>query len=166
MKDFIYKKRNYVEHYYLQNMRVEGEFYEVSEKNFWVIVGFDRNLVPMEYEPGNVNRKNFYLDGQLIAYLERKPIIHKVRKKVKLADLLDCVHGNFVHISIGTNKKVFLEEIYVGYSSAIRNELDAYMDYDVVFVIAQKDTLGKWIDQGFPFLQIIIQKKTEEENKK
>lgn len=156
MKNSIYRKVNYVDHYYLQDMMVEGEFYEVSENDFWIIVGFDRTLVPMEYEPGNVNRKNFYLGGQLIGYLERKPIVHNVRNKVKLADLLDRTHGNFVHISIGKNHE--LEEIYVGYSSAIRNELDDYMDYDVAHVLAQKDTFGKWIDKGFPFLQIIIQK--------
>lgn len=45
--------------------------YEVSEDEFFSVVGYNRNLVPMHYDKGNINRQNFFLDGTLIAYRER-----------------------------------------------------------------------------------------------
>ena len=43
----------------------------VSEDEFFSVVGFDRSLVPMEYDKDNINRQNFFLDGRLIGYRER-----------------------------------------------------------------------------------------------
>lgn len=48
-----------------------NEPYEVSEEEFFSVVGYDRSLVPMHYDKDNINRQNFFLDGNLIAYRER-----------------------------------------------------------------------------------------------
>lgn len=48
-----------------------GDVSEVSAKEFNEIVGFNRNIVPMRYDPNNINRQNFFLDGILIGYRER-----------------------------------------------------------------------------------------------
>lgn len=44
---------------------------EVSEQEFFDIVGYDRSIVPMKYEPNNVNRQNFFLNDFLIGYRTR-----------------------------------------------------------------------------------------------
>lgn len=57
--------------YFLIN-GLTSEAYEVSEKEFFELVGTDRDVVPMEYEKGNVNRQNFFLDNNIIGYRERQ----------------------------------------------------------------------------------------------
>ena len=42
--------------------------YKVSEDEFFSVVGFDRSVVPMEYDFENINRQNFFLNGRLIGY--------------------------------------------------------------------------------------------------
>ena len=37
-----------------------GKAEKVTEEMFFAIVGHDRRETPMRYEPGNVNRQNFY----------------------------------------------------------------------------------------------------------
>ena len=69
-KTIIYKG-NYPFRYYVQNLLID-EAYEVSEKEFWAVVGYDRSLVTMNYDKDNINRQNFFMDGVLIAYRERK----------------------------------------------------------------------------------------------
>ena len=44
---------------------------KVSENEFFRVVGFDRSIVPMEYDKDDINRQNFYLDGRLIGYRQR-----------------------------------------------------------------------------------------------
>ena len=56
--------------YYLLEIFSKSEPCEVSEKEFFEVVGTDRSFIPMEYEPGNINRQNFFLDGTLIGYRE------------------------------------------------------------------------------------------------
>lgn len=41
---------------------------EVTEEEFFKVVGTDREIVPMRYQEGNVNRQNFYLNDMLIGY--------------------------------------------------------------------------------------------------
>ena len=56
--------------YFLVNV-LTNEAHEVSEKEFYDMVGTDRDVIPMEYEKGNVNRQNFFLDNNIIGYRER-----------------------------------------------------------------------------------------------
>lgn len=57
--------------YFLVNdLLPKSEPEEVSEEQFIAVVGTDRSFIPMEYEPGNINRQNFFLDGTLIGYRE------------------------------------------------------------------------------------------------
>lgn len=56
--------------YYLVSLW-EGETdEEVSEKEFYSIVGYDRDAVPMKYDESNINRQNFYsgCSGDLVGY--------------------------------------------------------------------------------------------------
>jgi hypothetical protein len=48
-----------------------GNSISVSEDEFFKLVGFDRELVPMHYDKNNINRQNFYLNDNLIAYRVR-----------------------------------------------------------------------------------------------
>ena len=57
-------------HYYLKSV-IMGDFYEVSEVEFFSVVGYDRDVVKMEYEPGNINRQIFCLNNEVIAYRQR-----------------------------------------------------------------------------------------------
>ena len=45
--------------------------HRVSEDEFFSVVGYDRSIVPMEYDSENINRQNFFLNGRLIGYRER-----------------------------------------------------------------------------------------------
>lgn len=56
--------------YYLPDL-FYGNFYEVSESDFFDVVGTDRNAIPMEYDEGNINRQNFVYKGEIIACRER-----------------------------------------------------------------------------------------------
>lgn len=38
-----------------------GNDYEVSEEEFFELVGYNRRLIPMHYDEHNINRQNFYL---------------------------------------------------------------------------------------------------------
>ena len=49
---------------------VFGDF-EVSEKNFFDVVGYDRRFIPMRYAVDDVNRQNFFLGDIIIAYRVR-----------------------------------------------------------------------------------------------
>lgn len=49
-----------------------GTEIEVSEEDFFALVGYDRDRIPSRYAHGNVNRKDFYKNGVLIAYLIRE----------------------------------------------------------------------------------------------
>lgn len=48
-----------------------GDAYEVSEDEFYSVVGRDRDIIPMSYDSNNINRQNFYCDGLLFGYRER-----------------------------------------------------------------------------------------------
>lgn len=48
-----------------------GKAEEVTEENFFKLVGTDRRVVPMHYDKENINRQNFYLNDMLIAYRTR-----------------------------------------------------------------------------------------------
>ncbi len=41
---------------------------EVSEEEFFKVVGYNRGLIPMHYDIENINRQNFFLNDSLIAY--------------------------------------------------------------------------------------------------
>lgn len=56
--------------YFLSDL-FTGEFYEVSDSEFFEIVGTDRDFIPMRYAEDNINRQNFFFNGELIAYRER-----------------------------------------------------------------------------------------------
>lgn len=49
----------------------EAKTYDCSEEEFFSVVGYNRSLVPMHYDKGNINRQNFFLGGTMIAYRER-----------------------------------------------------------------------------------------------
>lgn len=57
--------------YYLVN-GISGEPYKVSEEEFFKVVGYKRSVVPMHYDKDNINRQNFFLDGNLIGYRVRQ----------------------------------------------------------------------------------------------
>lgn len=46
--------------------------HRVSEDEFFSVVGFDRSILPMEYDSENINRQNFFLNGLLIGYRIRE----------------------------------------------------------------------------------------------
>lgn len=71
MKKEIYYEGSYPFKYYLTSILLEKS-YEVSEKEFFEVIGFDRSLVPMKRDKNNINRQNFFLDNDLIGYRERK----------------------------------------------------------------------------------------------
>lgn len=56
--------------YYL--ISITGKAYEVSENEFFSVVGMNRAAVPMYYDSGNINRQCFYLCGELIGFRERR----------------------------------------------------------------------------------------------
>lgn len=56
--------------YYLLEV-FTGVPYEVSEDEFFNVVGFDRRIIPMHYDEDNINRQNFFLAGEIIGYRER-----------------------------------------------------------------------------------------------
>ena len=69
----IVKIKNFYTKYYLTDIfTCEPE--EVDEKEFFRIVGYNRDVCPMHYEPNNINRRNFFLNDILIGYIERFPI--------------------------------------------------------------------------------------------
>lgn len=63
----IFYQGSYPFTYYLVSV-ITGDSYEVSEDEFFSVVGYDRSLVPMHYNRDNVNRQDFFLDGDLIGY--------------------------------------------------------------------------------------------------
>lgn len=50
---------------------LSGEVEEVTEEEFFALVGYDRVSVPMRYDSKNINRQNFFLNDYIIAYRER-----------------------------------------------------------------------------------------------
>lgn len=56
--------------YYLISI-ITGNGYEVSEEDFFNVVGTDRRTIPMHYDKENINRQNFFLDSTLIGYRVR-----------------------------------------------------------------------------------------------
>lgn len=56
--------------YYLVELLTDTP-YEVSEDEFFKVVGYNRRVVPMHYDKENINRQNFYMDNTLIAYRVR-----------------------------------------------------------------------------------------------
>ena len=49
-----------------------GKPIQVTEEEFFDVVGYDRRIVPMKYSKETVNRQNFYLDEKLIGYRIRR----------------------------------------------------------------------------------------------
>ena len=68
-KTIIYQSRAGRFVYFLLDLFTE-EPEEVTEDEFWDVVGMNRTIVPMEYAPDNINRQNFLLDGRIIGYRE------------------------------------------------------------------------------------------------
>lgn len=58
--------------YFLAPLFADFEPIEVSSKEFFECVGYNRSLVPMKYDENNINRQNFYLNGELIAFRFRE----------------------------------------------------------------------------------------------
>lgn len=56
--------------YYLPDL-FYGNFYEVSEKEFYEIVQMERFAITREYDPENINIQNFVFMGEIIARRER-----------------------------------------------------------------------------------------------
>lgn len=71
MKKIIVYKRSCLFKYYLISL-LTGDSYLVSEREFFKVVGFDRDLVPMRYDENDINKQNFFMDGVLVAYRVRK----------------------------------------------------------------------------------------------
>ena len=69
VKTIIYQG-SYPFKYYLLELLTDTP-YEVSEEEFFSVVGYNRSLVPMHYDKDNINRQNFFLGGTMIAYRER-----------------------------------------------------------------------------------------------
>lgn len=44
---------------------------EVSEEEFFKVVGYNRGLIPMHYDKENINRQNFFWGDSLIVYRTR-----------------------------------------------------------------------------------------------
>lgn len=57
-------------HYFLFN-GISEESYEVNETEFFEVVGFDRNMVPMKYDTDNQNKRNFFFNDELIGFTIR-----------------------------------------------------------------------------------------------
>jgi len=53
--------------YFLLNA-ISEEFYEVTETEFFEVVGYDRGIVPMKTDENNINKHNFFLSGEFIGY--------------------------------------------------------------------------------------------------
>ena len=70
MAKTIFYRGSYPFKYYLLNV-ITGAPYEVSEEDFFLVVGYNRRLVPMHYDKENINRQNFFMGGNLIGYRER-----------------------------------------------------------------------------------------------
>ena len=71
MAKMIFYQGSYPFKYYLLDL-FTNKPYEVSEEDFFEIVGYDRRLVPMHYDKENINRQNFFLGDTLIAYRVRQ----------------------------------------------------------------------------------------------
>ncbi len=70
MSKIIFYEGSYPFRYYLLGL-MDNIPFEVEEAEFFNVVGYDRRLVPMHYDKDNINRQNFFLDGNLIGYRER-----------------------------------------------------------------------------------------------
>lgn len=68
MKTILYSTNHFTKHYLIDLLE---EPIEVTEEEFFKVVGMDREIVPMRYQEGNVNRQNFYLNDELIGYREK-----------------------------------------------------------------------------------------------
>ena len=56
----------------------DNQAMEVSEAEFFDLVGFNRDLVPMRYDKNNINRQNFYSED---AVGREFPVAFRIRGK-------------------------------------------------------------------------------------
>lgn len=68
-KTIVYAGGNSFKYYLIEILTNNG--HEVSEEEFFSVVGMDRDIVPMKYNKDNINRQDFFLDDVLIGYRVR-----------------------------------------------------------------------------------------------